>query len=381
MRNFIFVVAIFLFSACNPTTKKNVNTKQEDRLVLFVGTYTHDSESKGIYVYEFDVNTAGFKLLNSTNSIDNPSYLTFDRKHNIIYTVNETSEDSISGSGRVTSLKLDTSNWSMTKMQTTPSLGAHPCYISLDKDNNYCFVANYTGSSVSIFDISEPGVFMKSNAIVHKGSGPHKNQDKPHLHMILQDNETSFIYATDLGADKVYQYTSGSTNTLKQVNEYSLKPGTGPRHLSIHPDKAWLYVLGELNGTITCFSKDPNTGSLEKFQTISSFDTNLKAIANSADIHIHPNGRYLYTSNRGGLNNIALFSINPDTGVLNYINSIHTGGYAPRNFVIDPTGKYLLVGNQNSDRINVFEINAESGELIKLPSFLDIPKPVCLKFY
>lgn len=371
---------LLLTISCN---SENKNPMPSDKHILFIGTYTQNSESEGIYVYEFNAKNGNLIKLAASEFIENPSYLAIDNKNNILYAVNEISIDSLGNSGLITSLKIDTNTWSLRKINSVLSHGAHPCHISLDRTGNYALAANYSGGNISLSKIMHDGSLANLNASYrHKGIGPHPNQNAPHAHMIISDGVGKYVYATDLGSDKIYQYQIDyKYEILTKTNEFSLTAGTGPRHMVFHPDKPWVYVLGELNGSVNCFLVDNKSGTLTNFQTISTYAQQLDLEPKSADIHIHPNGKYLYASNRGELNNIAIYSINQDSGKLELLAHQSTLGISPRNFTIDPTGNYLLVANQNSNTIVVFTIEAETGFLIESQVSENIPLPVCLKFY
>ncbi len=372
--------------SCKPSGNKlQMENKQGDKTFnLFVGTFTHNTESEGIYIYEFNTKTGELKQKGNTKFSEDPAYLSIHQNGKWLYVANHTSEDSLMGSGRITAFEIDTNTWQLNKLNSVTSYGAAPCYISIDGTGKYCFVANYNGGSVAIYSIQPNGKLSDSGKyIIHKGNGPHPNQESAHAHMILPNIYNELVYASDLGSDKIYIYRIDTlNNSLVSANiDFSLTPGTGPRHMCFHPQNSWAYILGELNGTINFCSVDKESGSLSALQTIYTFDTTKILEPKSADIHIHPNGKFLYASNRGKLNNIAIFSIDKETGELNYISSMPTKGKTPRNFIIDPTGKFLLVANQDSNDVIVFQIDNTSGKLIDTNIKVNIPKPVCLKFY
>lgn len=376
-RIFPFIFAAMFFS-CTSESGEN-----SDSIPLFVGTYNYNSDSQGIYTYMFNTKSGKLKKTGVSAFQENPSYLAINKQNQMLYTVNEIRGDSITKSGSLTAFKVDTNNWSLSKVNSVLSLGSHPCHISFDKAKNYLLAANYTGGNVSMFKLLQDGSIANINASqMHEGTGPHPNQEAPHPHQILPYHESKFIYATDLGADKIIQYTIDTAEEeLVKINEFSTLAGTGPRHMDFHATKPWLYVLGELNGSVNCFKVEENTGNLLQFQTVSSHDRRKDVEPKSADIHIHPNGKFLYASNRGDLNNIAVFSINQENGELSYIESFETKGLTPRNFTFDPSGKFLLVGNQYSYMIHVFSINPENGLPEKIVAKTKVPQPVCLLFY
>jgi 6-phosphogluconolactonase len=200
--------------------------------------------------------------------------------------------------------------------------------------------------------------------------------------MILPDHNGKFIYATDLGTDRLTSYTIDKQNNrlVATGNLTSLTSGAGPRHIAYHPGHPWIYIVNELNGTIEAFNQDISTGILSRFQVISTLPSGTKLPANCADIHITPSGKYLYASNRGENNNIAMYNINESSGALELIGHQSTKGKIPRNFAIDPSGTFLLVANQNSNNVVTFRIDPLTGKLVDTNHEISIPMPVCIKF-
>jgi 6-phosphogluconolactonase len=255
--------------------------------------------------------------------------------------------------------------------------------VSIDQSGRFVMAANYNNGSIALLPIEQNGSL--GNAIFtdqHQGHGPVPDrQNGPHAHMITQ-SANSFVYYTDLGLDQIFIYSlNSSKGTLQPTNSnVHTGPGTGPRHLAFHPVQPWAYVVGELNGTIECFSVNNSTGALTRFQVISTLPSGETKPAASADIHVTPDGKYLYASNRGDINNIAIYVIDQDTGTLRLLGHQSTKGRTPRNFAIDPSGKFLLVANQDSNNVVTFKIDPANGKLIDTGEKASIPNPVCLKF-
>ncbi len=349
-----------------------------DNLNLFIGTYTYgsgSSKSNGIYWYSINLKTLSYSLISVTNA-SNPSYLCIHRNKLNLYCVNENSP------GSVSAFYIDTINKKLTLLNSVSSKGNSPCYISVARDANYALVANYGSGNYSIFKILEQGKLSNALDVLQDyGKGPNASrQEGPHAHMIDQNPHNLLFYATDLGIDAVNILTIDSANNklIRSANAAQSASGSGPRHFAIHPFKNWFYLLNELNGTIEVSNIQPD-GSLMRFQTISTMPENDIRYPGSADIHITPNGRFLYATNRGNVNNIAAFSIDENTGELRLIDFYPCGGKTPRNFIIDPSGKYLLVANQDSNNIVIFQIS-EKGQLINTGISITVPMPVCLKF-
>jgi 6-phosphogluconolactonase len=363
-----------------PANQSNTDSTAENvhKMVLFVGTYTDGSglsKSDGIYIYEINLDSMIFSLISSVNT-SNPSFLAIhpDKKH--LYCVNENSN------GTVSSFNIDPDNFHLTLINQISSRGNAPCYISIDKTGKFVMVANYNSGNYALYKVNVDGKLSDALDIVQdKGKGPNNSrQEGPHAHKIEQNPDNSLIYATDLGTDEVNIFSIDTVNDkfLKNIASYSAIAGAGPRHFVIHPNLPWIYIVNELNGTIEA-AKINQDGSMERFQIISTLEAADSRYPGSADIHITPDGKYLYATNRGDVNNIAMYAINLSSGMLTLLGHVSCGGKTPRNFIIDPSGKYLLVANQDSNSIVIFAIQ-DNGLLQATGKSINVPKPVCLKF-
>jgi len=242
-------------------------------------------------------------------------------------------------------------------------------------------VANYSGGNISTFLIQPDG---KLNGPVdlqqHAGSGPVVNRQKsPHAHAIVLNPKETHVMASDLGIDKIISYEiNKKSGVLMQVNEFAATAGAGPRHLTFHPKKAFAFIINELNSTITSCSYTLNNAGLTEVMTVSSLPSDFQGDNSCADIHVSPDGAFLYGSNRGH-DSIVIYKINQNSGKLEYVDHQNVKGETPRNFMIDPTGKFLLVANQNTNNIVVFKIDQENGKLKSNGVEVEVSKPVCLK--
>lgn len=350
------------------------------RYYAFIGTYTDGTgaaKSTGVQVYQINPDSGTLKYIGVSPKIENPSYITIHPSKKWLLAVNE------SWPGKVTSFKIDTPSMSLVEINSVASSGNSPCYISIDKTGKYAMVANYSSGSFASFGIGVDGTLTPALS-VQQDKGKSVNairQEGPHAHMIDQDASTGFVYASDLGTDQVHAIsldtTNGKFNTLTSFNS---EAGAGPRHFTVNPTKHILYVLHELKGLIEVSTIKPADGSLQKIQSISSTPVGSSVYPGSADIHITADGRFLYASNRGWLNNIAIYAVNQTDGTLQLIKHVACGGTAPRNFAIDPTGKFLFVANMDSNNIVVFKIDSITGDLISTGIDIHVPKPVCIKF-
>jgi 6-phosphogluconolactonase len=350
-------------------------------LTLYVGTYT-SGKSEGIYVYRIDAQSGELKRFNSFKSV-NPSFLTIDRSKRYLYAVNEVNEFEGKPSGAVSAFAIEPGTRNLRFLNQQSSLGADPCYLTTDRNRTRLLVANYTGGNVAVLPIQRDGRLAPATEFhQHEGSGPKEQQKGPHAHCILLTRSERYALAADLGTDKVMIYrfnaTTGKITPGKQPWA-SLAPGAGPRHLTFHPSGSYVYVINELDSTLTALKYNDLNGTLSAIDTVSTLPTDFSGENYCADVHVSPSGKFLYGSNRGH-NSIVVFAIDRRTGGLKQLEHVSTEGNWPRNFTIDPTGKFLLVANQRSDNVVTFRIDASTGRLERSGQIEDIPVPVCLKF-
>jgi 6-phosphogluconolactonase len=343
---------------------------------LLIGTYTNGT-SKGIYTYRFYEQTGQIAALSSIEGVDNPSYLCVSDNNKNVYAVNENDK------GGVSSFTFDAVTGEMKFINKQPSGGSAPCYISVDKDQKNLFVANYSSGSLEVLPINKDGsIGTPSQLIQDAGSGPNKDrQAGPHVHTaVLSPNEKYLLYS-DLGTDKLnierYHASKPQPLTPADVPFVSVTPGNGPRHIAFSADSKYVYLIQEMGGMINAYNYD--NGKLNQIQSVSMLQKDFKGQVGAADIHISPDSLFLYASNRGDANEIVVYNIDPSNGQLIYNSRFSTQGKSPRNFVIDPSGRYLLVANQNSDSVVVFRINKATGKLTNVVARLNIGNPVCLK--
>ena len=262
--------------------------------------------------------------------------------------------------------------------------GPGPCHVKLDATGRYILAANYHGGSVCVLPVEDDGSLgPASDFIQHEGSSVNpRRQDEAHAHSINPDPQNRFVYVPDLGQDRVVIYRMDMENGRLIPNNpayVEVNPGFGPRHLDFHPGGKWTYLINELGSAITAFEYDENTGGLSEFQTIATLPTGFSGSNTTADIHVHPSGKFVYGSNRGH-DSIAMFAVDQDSGRLTPMGHCSTKGRTPRNFGIDPSGRFLLAANQNSDNIVSFSIDQETGHLTAMGQEVNIPMPVCVRF-
>lgn len=347
----------------------------QDNYNLMVGTYTNTCESKGIYVYDFNAVTGDFKPKSNTEDVINPSYLTVSPDNKFIYSVNENGEDS-----NISAFKYAASTGKVTRLNKKDVKGNDPCYIINDTEN--VIAANYGTGSISVFDKKNDGSLGEAKQIIkHSGSSINKDrQEGPHVHQVRFSPDKKYIFSNDLGTDKIYIYNynpKGSHNVLTLKEAIDVKPGTGPRHLSFHPNGFFFYVVGELDASVTVFSF--LNGKIEEIQRTDVIPNDFAGENGGADIHFSKDGKFLYVTNRGTANTITAFKVHSN-GMVNQIQQISTMGDAPRNFTIDPKGNFLLIGHQKSNSITIFKRDKATGMLTDTGKKIELCAPVCLVF-
>lgn len=369
-----WLIAALLFPMAALAQKQKPLPKTYD---LVVGTYTSGS-SKGISVYRFYAESGRLAYLSQIDNVSNPSYLTISSDNKHVYAVNEGTE------GAVSSFSFEPKTGQLTFINKQPTLGADPCYVSVDKANKSLFVANYSGGNISVLPLKEDGSILPTvQTIRDAGHGPNaERQEKAHVHTAVLTPDEKYVLYTDLGNDKINitRYKPGKPNPLTPASPafVSVAAGAGPRHIDFSADKKTLYLITEMGSTIIAF--DYNNGKLKQKQSVTLLPDGFTGTTGAADIHVSPDGKFLYASNRGDANDISVFSISEETGMLTFVDRKSTNGKGPRNFVIDPTGSFLLVANQNSNVVYVYKLDKNTGKLISVVSKLDIGNPVCLKF-
>lgn len=347
---------------------------------MLAGTYD-SPQSEGIYVYKFNSDSGTLQPV-SMVKVSNPSYLTVSPDKKYIYAVGETGGPS-GKEGRVHSFGFNKKNGVLTTISSQSSEGNHPCYITTNHKGKWAITGNYSSGNLSVIPINKGKLSLAKQVIQHRGNGPDSvRQKSPHVHGIFPDEYSQYVFCTDLGIDKVLVYYQSKKNgrlTISKTRTINMPAGSGPRHLDFHPGGKYLYVLNELANSITVLM-DTGKRHFSQIQELSSLPPYFKGKSTAADIHVSPDGKFLYTSNRGTSNTIGVFSINQETGLITLIDHEYTGGETPRNFNFDPTGNYLLIANQNSNSIVIFRRNKETGLLKETGNRINVGKPVCIKW-
>lgn len=351
---------------------------------LYVGTYTGEGRSRGIYALTLDRESGALRDRGVVAETASPSYLALAPNGRWLYAVNELTEFGGRPSGAVTAFARDPRSGALTSLGQQASRGGAPCYVTVDRAGRYLLVANYVGGNVVLLPIDSDGRLGEATALIqHAGSGPNaERQAGPHAHCIILDAPNRFAVAADLGTDTVFVYRVDDRRGLLAAADQpavKLRPGAGPRHLAFAPGARTLYVVNELDSTLVALAYDPYRGQLSERQTLSTRPAGATGANFPADLHVHPRGHTVYASNRGD-DTIAVFSVAPDTGRLALVQTVSTGGRWPRNFALDPTGTQLLVANQRSESVVGFRIDAQTGRLSATGARVEMPTPVCLLF-
>lgn len=372
MKNYSFfiLVALTLLAACR--TPKN-------ELSLYIGTYTVEG-SEGIYRYTFNTETGDLTPAPVTGNKENPSYLSISPDKKYLYAVSEVNDYNHQDSGSVTAYKIEPDG-SLTKLNQVATFGNHPCHVCVAPDGKTVVASNYTSGSISIYQVNADGSLGDMPQLIqHEGFGPDTaRQQGPHAHSSQFTADGKALLTADLGLDKVLltTWSADSGNYVPAAQPFiAMSPGTGPRHFDFTADGRFLYVMTEMASTVSVVEKTDSAWIV--IQEIPSLPEGY-AIKAGADIHLSPDGRFVYCSNRGH-NSIAVFSRDVASGKLSLLQNEPVQGDWPRNFTLSPNGKFLLVANQRSNNITVFSVDPENGTLSFTGKNYALPSPVCLQF-
>jgi len=350
--------------------------------LVYVGTNLGSEQDNTIFLYRLAPATGLLTRVSAHRGGANPTYLTMPAGRRFLYAVSETPTFGGAPGGGVSAFAVDPHTGGLTLLNQQPSKGAAPCYISLDRTGKAALVANYSSGNVSLLPLAADGQLAAPTATdQHEGSGPHPNQTSPHAHCLLPDHANTYAFAVDLGTDRVYGYRlNPALGQLTRLAEpaFVARPGAGPRHLVFHPNGRLAYLINELNSTVTALTYETATGRFRELQTLSALPAGYAGANSCADIHVSPNGRFLYASNRGH-NSIAVFAIDAKSGMLTPVQDVDTQGKTPRNFALDPAGNLLLVANQNSNNVVTFRVNQQTGQLTPTGQTVEIPSPMFLE--
>ncbi len=349
------------------------------RTFLYVGSYTFESPV-GISVFDASDSQGRLVRLSGVEGIEHPSFLASHPNGRVLYAVSETSS---AEGGAVVAFRVDSADGSLTMIDRVSSGGAAPCYVSVDADGGYLYVANYVGGSIAVYALASDGSFGDLVATrLHHGSGPSARQEGPHPHCVLPGRNGHSVYAADLGADRVVRYVQDRQfheGEIAPVDDVVFDPGSGPRHLAFHPEQPVVFLVCELDSSIVVLGVDEATGRLTRLGTSPTLPDDFVGSSVAAEVRVHPNGRHVYVSNRGH-DSIAVFGfVGPDSP-LEPLGHVHGGGVTPRNFAVHPSARAILVANQDSNNIVRFTIEPSTGIPQQCEDVYSLSQPVCLTF-
>src|ERR1700730_13025607 len=371
-------MALLAFSVVGGSSDKPA---ANPKYLVFAGTYTNKTESKGIYGFEFDADTGTLTPQGLAAETRDPSWVAVHPGGKFLYAANEAGKAST-----VSAFAVDAKSGKLTLLNQIASLGEDPCYFSFDKAGKYLLVANYSSGTIAVFPILADGQLGEHTALVKDqgATGPNKErQEGPHAHWIETSPDNRFVLVADLGLDEVLVYKFDATSGALTPNEPAfarLKAGSGPRHAVFYPNGEFVFAVSELSSTATSFAYDAKKGTLKETGMASTLPPGFSGRNDVAEAAVHPNGKFLYVSNRGS-DSIAILSIDPGNRTLVPAGGVPTGGKEPRHFAIDPSGKYLLAENQFSNNIVVFKIDPATGGLTPTGQVVEVPSPVDIAFF
>ena len=368
-----------------------IQAQSPSKMRVYIGTYTGKS-SQGIYLSTLDLASGKLSPPELAAETTSPSFLAIHPTGKYLYAVGEIADFQGKKEGAVTAWTIDAASGKLTKNGAVASGGGGPCHVSVDPSGKCVLAANYGGGSVCSIPIDDHGAIAKVGTVIqHKGSSVNpQRQKEPHAHSINVDKEGKYAFAADLGLDQVLVYKLNAAHGTLEVNDpphAKVEPGSGPRHFAFHPSGKFAYVINELANTVVAFEYNPHHGSLTEIQSIGTLPREFSGRSYTAEVVVHPSGKFLYGSNRSfgendaPLGSIAVFAIDEKTGKLTTTSHQGEGIKTPRNFAIEPTGKWLLVGNQAGDSVIVFGIDQHTGALTPTDSKIEVGSPVCIRFW
>ena len=370
----ILLVIIFILG---PIAK----LKSEEMWVYF-GTYTRDKESQGIYVSKLNLENGILSKPSLAATGDNPSFVTILPNEEFLVAVEETNDYQGESSGSLASYKINHNDGTLKLIDRLSTRGGAPCHISADQSGKHVFFANYVGGSIGTASVSGEGKLKLTSFVQHKGGSILPRQRSPHAHSIDIDPSGKYVVCADLGLDKVMIYNFDAVKgELKASTPGFAKvaPGNGPRHFSFSPNGKYGYTNNEITSSVTFFDFNSSSGTMKNIQTLSTLPKSHENKNSTAELLMHPSGKFLYCSNRGH-DSVAVFKVDENSGKLSLVEVEVLGVKTPRGFGIDPTGKYLIAGGQNSNDVRVFKINPADGAIDPVGPPISLPCPVCVQF-
>jgi 6-phosphogluconolactonase len=352
-------------------------------MFVYFGTHT-EGPNRGFSLARFDTATGILTKPEFLIQAAAPAFFVIHPDGRHLYASNSIKTFRGQPVGAVSAYAIEPATARLTLLNQRPSGGADATYVELDATGRYLFVANYEGGNIATFALKPDGSIGKRTAFFqHTGSSVNPQRQKhAYAHSIRVDPTNRFVLVGDLGLDKVFVYRFNAQDGSMKPNDppfVKVAPGSGPRHLTFHSDGRFVYVINEMGSTVVAFAWDSTRGALTKIETVSTLPEGFKGVNNCAEIAVHPNGKFLYASNRGH-DSLAVFAIGATTGRLTLVEHVPTQGKMPRNFAFDPTGRWLLVSNHGSDNAVVFRVGKNTGRLTQTGQPVTVPSPFCERF-
>lgn len=351
------------------------------REIMYVGTYDGRG-SQGLYVFEFDRSTGSMTQLQSIDDPVAPNFQALHPNGSFLYSVSGEAYSDDSAYGTVVAYRIDPTTGTLTRINDQSVEGSGPAHVSIDPRGAFAYVSNYGEGNLSVFGINDNGSLTEAVEVVqHEGSSVNeRRQSGPHVHSVIPSPDGRFIYVSDLGLDKIMIYeVDRETGSLTPAETPFVEsdPGAGPRHFTIHPNNEFAYSVEEMSSTVVSFRVDRSSGALTPVQRVSMLPDGFQGSNSAADIHVSPDGRFLYASNRGH-DSLVIYEIDPATGRLSLVGHESTRGEHPRNFMIDREGAFVLVANRDDDEVVLFRRDRETGRLHYTENRIDVPMAVCV---
>ncbi|MFD0694677.1 lactonase family protein [Paenibacillus sp. GCM10027628] len=353
---------------------------EKKKIFAIIGSYAN-SDQTGLYASRYDAATGSLELIDQVSGLQNPTFLDLDEESFKVYALTEGVDASGQRCGAAAAYSIEPSTGKLSLLNKETTVPATTCHITLDQSRQCIMVASYHGGMIGLSPLLEDGRIGETADIQqHHGSSILPAQDRPRAHSVTMDAANRFAIVCDLGLDRIILYKLDvQASRLIPHGDVEVAPGAGPRHFVFHPSNRYGYVINELGSTITAFSYDPEKGELREIQTMATLPDGYEGDNACADIHISPDGQFLYGSNRGH-DSIVVLAIDQQTGKLSVVEHASTLGGHPRNFAISPDGQFLLVANRDGNNIVTFARNEQTGKLLPTGSRLEVSKPVCIKF-
>ncbi|MCS7463484.1 lactonase family protein [Paenibacillus doosanensis] len=350
------------------------------KMIAYFGSYA-GKQAPGIHVYAWDEQEGTLSAVDAIPGLINPTFMAVSQRQGLLYSYTQADEGQ--DSGAVLTFRIDPATGTLAPAGQALSLDKSATHINLDHAEQFALTVSYSEGTVNLFPVQGNGeVGQLADKARHEGSSVvAKRQDSAHPHSVYTDPSDRFVIVPDLGMDKIVVYRLDSEQgKLQPHDEVAMEPGSGPRHFAFHPNGRHAYVINELSSTVTAFVYDGDAGKLQPVQTISTLPDDFAGESICAEVQISPCGSYLYGSNRGH-DSLAVFAVDPESGVLSAVQTISTGGAHPRHFSLTPSGGYLLAANKDSDSVVVFKVDRDSGRLTPNGQSISLPQPTCVRFY